>query len=436
MARHLSILDAQLCELASGRIKRLIVQMPPRHGKSELCSKYFPAWYLGTLPERKVIMTSATDELAMDFSMAARDLIAEHGPSMFGVQLRDDRASMQRWELTHGGGLRAAGVGGAIMGRGADLLIIDDYCKDVEAALSDTQRRKVHQWYLSTSSTRLSPQGAVLIIATRWHHRDLIGSLLADAESSGEQWKVVSFPAIGDDGAALWPEQWPAEVMQAKRAQYYASGYPWMWEALYQQQPAEVLDAEWPLSYFDNIRFDQWPHASELVWKVLAVDPSVGGSSKADYSAIVALALGKDGLLYIDADIARRDILVLVDTVLAYHKAFVPDVLGVEVNGFQALAELIVERNRGLMPPVARVHQHRDKIARIRVGLTPLLAHGKLRFKSGSPGINLLLEMLRGFPSHKFDDGPDALEIAVRVLRQLESQGGVRQPSQPARATT
>ncbi len=155
MYPHLLLLDRALTDLSRGKLNRLIVQMPPRHGKSTLGSQFFPAWYLGTFPDRHVILTSATDELALDFSTAARDIMLEHGPRVFGVRLRGVKAA-HRWAVSGGGSLRAAGVGGSIMGRGADLLIVDDYCKNSEAALSETQRRKVHQWFMSTSSTRLT----------------------------------------------------------------------------------------------------------------------------------------------------------------------------------------------------------------------------------------------------------------------------------------
>lgn len=424
MARHVTAIDRELHDLAAGRNKRLIIQMPPRHGKSELCSKYFPAWYLGTFPERSVILASATDELAMDFSVAARDLLTEHG-HLFGTQIRSDRASAQRWATTAGGGLRAAGVGGAIMGRGADLLIIDDYFRNVEEALSETIRRKMYQWYLSTARTRLSPTGVQVIIATRWHNNDLIGEVLKTAAMTGEEWRVVSFPAINDDGAALWPEQWPLSLLEPLRRNYYESGYPWQWEALYQQQPPETMDAEWEPAYFNShIWFDEWPHRDEILWKVESVDPSLGRTPSSDYSAIVMAALAKDGLIYIDADLQRRDIVRLARDTLDWHQVFNADTIAVEVNGFLAIDELMRSMAGAMMPPIASVTQHNNKLARIKLWLTPYLAQGRLRFKRKSPGVALLIEQLKGFPAHKYDDGPDALATAIKVIGEMESGNG------------
>jgi predicted phage terminase large subunit-like protein len=437
MARHMAILDRELTAIETGANKRLIVQMPPRHGKSFLTSGYFPAHYLGVHPDRNVILTSATDELAMEFSRMGRDLLAEHG-WMFGVSLRKDRQSQQRWELQQGGSLRAAGIGGAIMGRGADLLVIDDYFKDVEAALSETQRTKLYQWYLSTSSTRLSPIGAIVIMATRWHPKDLIGMVLSEAEQTGEEWRLVSFPAIGSDGAALWPEQWSATALEAKRKSYYSSGYPWMWEALYQQNPPEVLDAEWPPEYFDNIWCDDWPEDYHLC--VVALDPSLGRTAKADYSAFVALKKGHDGVYYVDADIQRRPSDRIVRDGCLWMQRLRPDAFGCESVAFQDLLRgMFVEAlpQAGMtMTQVFGIHGGDNsiangrvppKITRIRL-LTNLLATGRIKVRRGSPGGALLVEQLKGFPSHKHDDGPDALEMAIRLCEELLQGSGFEAP--------
>ena len=423
--------------------------MPPRHGKSTLGSQYFPAWYLGTFPDRHVILTSATNELALDFSMAARDILLEHGPGVFGVGLRGVKAA-HRWAVHGGGSLRAAGVGGSIMGRGADLLIVDDYCKNSEAALSDTQRRKIHQWYMSTSSTRLTPRGAVVIIATRWHPRDLIGQLLLDAEHGGEAYEVIRLPALAEagdplgrlPGAALWPlgrndqgepaPQFDLEWLKKRQEAYAASGYEWMWEALYQQRPPEVLDAEFRPDYFkDDIWFDQWPLAEAVVDRVMTLDPSLGEGETCDYSAFVMLMLDRRGILWVDADLDRRDTHQIAVDAVRLGRSFNPLTLCVEANGFQRLlADPIarLSREAGLMLPVAGWLNTANKATRIR-SLAPYLARGELRFRSKSPGTALLIEQLKGFPTCKYDDGPDALAMAVEVARsrhyasQPEMQG-------------
>jgi len=438
MFPHLALLDRALTDLARGRLRRLVVQMPPRHGKSTLGSQFFPAWYLGTFPDRQVILTSATDELAIDFSMAARDLIGEFGARVFGVRLREAARARHRWQVEGGGGLRAAGVGGSIMGRGADLLIVDDYCKNVEEALSDSQRRKVHQWFMSTSSTRLTPRGAVVIIATRWHPRDLIGQLLVDAQRGGEAYHVIRLPALAefDDplgravGEALWPigldeagcprPQFDLPWLTDRRAAYVASGYEWMWNALYQQRPPETLDAEFRAEYFgEQIWFDEWPAAATVIDRVLALDPSLGEGDACDYSAFVMLMLDRQGILWVDADLERRDAHQIAVDAVRLGRGFNPLSFCVEANGFQRLlADGIARLSRaaGLALPVTPWSNTVNKATRIR-GLAPYLARGEFRFRRRSPGAALLVEQLKGFPSAKHDDGPDALAMALEATR-------------------
>lgn len=418
--------------IAIGRTKRLIVEMPPRHGKSELCSKYFPAWYIGNYPEKSIIVTSATDSLAAEFSGAARDIIREHGQPYFGVRVRRDKSAEREWSVHEGGEVRAAGVGGAIMGRGCNVLLIDDYCKDVESALSPTTRKKIHQWYHSTSSTRLTPDGAIVIIATRWHPKDLIGSVLEEAEQTGEVWRRVRFPAIGDDGGALWPEQWPAEILQKRRAGYYASGYPWMWEALYQQTPPAVLDAEFDQDWFaDDIWFDEWPE--DIRFTVTSLDPSLGKTNRSDYSAYVTAKLDATGTVWIDADVDRRDPVRMVEAGLELWQRHKPALFGVESVGFQEVLGVIFEewsRNQfGIMIPISLINNHESKQVRIR-SLTPYLARKQFRFKR-TPGCRLLVDQLRTFPANKHDDGPDALEMSLRLLLHLLNGGSDEQSTDP-----
>jgi predicted phage terminase large subunit-like protein len=405
--------------------------MPPRHGKSELVSKYFPAWYLGRFPQRNVILTSATDELAKEFGAAARDVFREHG-GLFGQGLASDATAAHRWKTTAGGGLRAAGVGGGIMGRGANLLIIDDYFKNVEEALSEMTRRAVHQWYMSTAKTRLAPNGAVVIVATRWHPKDLIGSLLDQAEMGDDKWTRIRFPAIAEEadtlgrkpGEALWPEWFPIQALRSIEKGFDTSGYPWMWGALYQQDPPGNLNSEFPREWFgERIWFDAWPDPTSFVCKVVCVDPSLGKTNKSDYSAIVSVGLDGLGRYWVDADLQRRPSTQIVADSLRACWQFEARMLGVEAVAFQ---QLLCEQMRGEAQRMGRaantwvqeMNQSIDKSVRIR-SLAPLLATGAIRFKRGSPGNSLMIEQLMGFPAHKHDDGPDALEMAVRLIGQL-----------------
>lgn len=426
-------LDRALTDVATGRIKRLVVEMPPRHGKSELCSKYFPAWYLGINPDKNIILTSATDELANDFSAASRDTLLEHGQHFFGVSLKSDSQARHRWEMTAGGGMRAAGVGGSIIGRGANVLIIDDFFKSHEPALSETQREGVLRWFLSTAKTRLTPDGAIVIVCTRWHRQDLVGRMLADEPG---QWTQIRFPCIAESGdqlgrqpgQPLWPGRFDLAWCENIRSGLVSSGYEWMWEALYQQNPPDVLDAEFPPQWLEghDIFYDYEPDPATVLWRIMYLDPSLGKTDKSDYSAYIMLTVTHDMLIYVDASIERRNAATMIDDGLSIYRQFHPHVFGVEGNQFQSvLKDIFVDRANAaqvLVDPTL-VHNSQNKIERIRAGLTEHLARRRFRFKRHSPGVSLLIEQLKGFPAIKHDDGPDALEGAVRLAERALTFG-------------
>ena len=227
---HLQIIE-KLEAVERGEIDRLMIFMPPRHGKSELASRRFPAWFLGRHPDKQVISASYNSELATDFGRDVRNIVGDTLYSdVFPVSLAPDSKSANRWHTNHGGSYVAAGVGTAITGRGANLGLIDDPFKDREAADSQIVRDAVWKWYTSTFYTRLMPNAVIALIMTRWHDDDLAGRLL-NAEQ-GDRWEILSLPAESD-GEALWPEWYPMPALDRIKA---AIG-PREWSALYQQQP-------------------------------------------------------------------------------------------------------------------------------------------------------------------------------------------------------
>jgi predicted phage terminase large subunit-like protein len=416
--------------LALGQLDppRLIVTMPPGHGKTMLASKYFPAWYLGTFPDRKVIVTSATDTLAVECSIFARDFLREFGPSEFEVNVRRDISANDNWQLAQGGGMRAAGVRANIMGQRANLLIIDDFFKDVKDSLSETTRKDIDEWFLSTSRTRLFADGAVLIVATRWNIDDLIGRRIKAMANGGEHWHVIDFPALAETsdvlgrqpGDALWEAAWPRKALERLRADFIASGYGWMWEALYQGHPPSILDAEFnPLFFGESIWFDNWPAAKDVADRVMFLDPSLGKNEKADYSAIVMIVRDTRGGMWVDCDMERRGLDRIAEASVVLAKSFAPYEFALESNGFQVLLKDPINRRskeHGYSMPVVGVENMLPKPTRIR-GLTEYLARGEIHFKRNSPGCRLLVEQLKGFPTMKNDDGPDALAGGVERLR-------------------
>jgi len=427
-ARHLNYLDSVIVEsiaqAEAGKLQGLVVSMPPQHGKSMLCSHYLPAWYLGSYPDRRVILTSYEADFAASWGRKARDLLELWSP-IFGVRVSRRSSAANRWDLDgREGGMTAAGVGGPITGKGAHLLIIDDPIKNDEEARSSTFRLKQWDWWQSVATTRLRPGALVIVIQTRWHRDDLTGRILRQAAETGHNWRVVRFSALAEQedvlgrqpGEALWPEVFTQERLEQVRAthtNYY-------WSSLYQQNPQAEGSAEWPDDFFGpGIYFNEWP--PEYDCKVVALDPSKGVNSKfGDYSAF-AMVQTYEGKAYIDADMAIRNTSVIVETALEIQRTFRPDWFGVEVNQFQQLLADDINRQaaeQGVIMPLYTLDNQVNKLVRIR-RLTPLLSQGKLRFKGGSPGARLLVEQLRDFPNGDHDDGPDALEMALRLAAEL-----------------
>lgn len=430
MARHLVLLSRELRQVALGRTKRLIVQMPPRHGKSELSSKYFPSWFLGCFPQKKIIIGSAIANLAERYSAEARDLLIEHG-ARFGVSVTQDKRSQKEWRLDQGGECYAAGVGGSLFGKGAHVAIVDDYHGSIEDALSLAEREKVHRWYQGTIRNRLEDENsAIVIVATRYHPEDLVGRLLEEQQHGGDKWRVIHLPALAGpndelgraEGEPLWPERWSREHLAKEKVAMAASGYPWLWEALYEGDPPKTIDAEFPREWFsDSIWFDSWSDGQEWECRAAAVDPSMGKTDKSDYSAIVFGGLARDGNYYVDADLQRRPVSQLATDVVEICRRNYCPILGVEAITFQELVADAISKaaeaasyREGHVVPMGNTL---NKLVRIRQ-LGKYLATGRIRFKRNSPGALLLVQQLRGFPSCKHDDGPDALEMLTRLIEQ------------------
>lgn len=233
-APHHHLIAEALERVERGECKRLMICMPPRHGKSELASRRFPSYFIGRNPAKQIIAASYNSDLAGDFGREVRNIVAESEfNALFQVQLASDSKAANRWHTSGGGMYVAAGVGTAITGRGAHILLIDDPFKDREEADSERRRQRVWDWYTSTAYTRLMPGGAIVLINTRWHEDDLSGRLLAQQEHGGDQWEVLSLPAIDDRGHALWEEDYPLSRLLEIKAVLPERD----WNALYQQNP-------------------------------------------------------------------------------------------------------------------------------------------------------------------------------------------------------
>lgn len=418
---HVELIDAALQDVAAGRCLRLIVTMPPRHGKSQLCSATFPAWYLGRYPERRVILASYEAGFAATWGRKARSLIEEWGPRVFGVKVDARSSAADRWDIEgHAGGMVTAGVGGGITGKGAHCLIIDDPLKNAEEAQSQTIRDKVWEFYLSTAFTRLesNPEGAVIVIATRWHEDDLIGRLLAQPEDEfeeQEQWRVLNLPAIAEEGdalgrepgAALWPGRFPIERLERIRNRLTSRlGSRWWW-ALYQQRPAPeeggIIKLDW-LKYWDTL-----PQAATWIqsWDMSFKDTDDG-------SFVVGQVWCKSGAdCYLVHQVRGRwDFPQTQEQVKALTQLYP-----------QAAAKLIEDKANGpaiiaslkrVVPGLIPVQVEGNKEARLSA-VSPLFESGNVWLPHAHWVADYVSEMI-SFPNAAHDDQADTTSQALRHL--------------------
>lgn len=284
--KHLLHISEKLCAVAAGQVKRLIVMLPSRHGKSELISKYFPAWYLARNPDNRVILASYEAEFAASWGRKARDIVERYGPT-FGVGVRGDSHAANRWDIDlRDGGMATAGVRGPITGKGAHVFLIDDPIKDEEEAQSATVQEKTWDWWTGTAYDRLEPNGAFVLVMTRWNVRDLVGRIL---EESKEKWEVLRLPAIAevDDpigrevGEALCPQRYPLEALDTIRG---GMGSHW-WAAKYQQAPYSRGGGYLQRHWFEIV--DETPSnmAKVRYWDLAATEAKPGKGSDPDYTA-------------------------------------------------------------------------------------------------------------------------------------------------------
>lgn len=401
-----------------GEIRRLAIFMPPRHGKSELASRRFPAWFLGRNPQAEIIAASYNSDLAADFGRDVRAIVNDPAyRALFpGLTLRQDSKAADRWHTNLGGAYRAAGVGTAMTGRGADLLLIDDPVKDREEADSELRRQRVWEWYRSTAYTRLSPEGRVVVIQTRWHQDDLSGRLLEQMEAGGDQWEVLSLPAILSTGDALWPDRYPLERLEAIRNTLG----PREWSALYMQRPQPDEG-----TYFRRDWFKTWT-ARPLSLRVFGTSDYAVTDEGGDYTIHRVWGVAPDGDLYrLDGwrgqTTADRWIEAKLD-LIARHK---PLAWFGEAGVIQKAVEPMLRRRmleRKVFCRLEWVASIHDKPTRAR-GFQARAAMGKVWFEQGAD----LSEFL-SFPAGKHDDEVDVAGLIGRALDQAHPALALAKP--------
>ncbi len=418
---HHKVLAEKLEAVEKGEIKRLIVNMPPRHGKSTLSSIYFPVWYLGRHPDKEVVIASYSQDLAVKFGRAARNIVRQNEyKNLFKITLAEDSRSVGNWHTEKGGSYIAVGVGGALTGKGADLLIIDDPIKGRQEAKSDLVRETLWDWYISTAYTRLSPNGVIVICQTRWTDDDLVGRLLDKKDESADKWEMVNFKAVAEEdeafrkeGEALWPTRWSREALNRIRA----TEGPYDWSALYQQDPIpnelQVFKDNW-------FKHRSWNEVRNMGTRnFLTIDTAISEKAMGDYTGWVENYVDQEGNWNIRAKRFRVSPGFLINMLFDSFREHQWEKIGIEKTIYlQAIKQFLDDemRKRGIYLPIVELeHRQTNKEVRIQ-GLVPRYERGAVIHIDESCE-DLEKELIR-FPNATHDDLSDALAYQIQIAER------------------
>ena len=413
---HHRIIAEKFDNIAKGKLKRLIVNMPPRHTKSEFASYLLPAFIMGQNPMTKIIQTSHTAELSQRFGRKTKQLIdsSEYKQVFPNTNLQADSKAAGRWDTSAGGEYFAAGVGGAITGRGADLLIIDDPHSEQDA-LSESAMEGAYEWYTSGPRQRLQPGGAIVLVMTRWSTIDLTGQLMkAQVEPKADQWEVVEFPAIMESGVPTWPEYWKINELESVKASLAIS----KWNAQWMQKPTSeegaIIKREW---------WQEWKEKDipDLHYVIQSYDTAFGKKETADYSAITTWGVFspddmKPALILLDARRGRWDFPELKEIALKEYNYWEPEMVLIEAkaSGMPLSDEL---RRTGI--PITNYTPTRGNDKRTRVNsIAPMFESSMVYYPEGRTFAEEVIEECAAFPYGENDDYVDTVTQALMRFRQ------------------
>ena len=409
-------------KLATGEIKRLIINMPPRHTKSVFASYLLPAWMVGRNPKLKIIQATHTGELAIRFGRKAKNLIdSQEYAKIFKTRLQEDSKAAGRWETAQGGEYFAAGVGGAITGRGADLLIIDDPHSEQDA-LSETSLENAYDWYTSGPRQRLQPGASIVLVMTRWSLKDLTGLLLKNQkEVKADQWDVVEFPAIMDDGSPVWPEYWKQDELEKVKATLPVGKWNAQWMQAPTSEEGAIIKREWWI---------KWKHSwiPDLSHVIQSYDTAFLKKETADFSAITTW-----GVFYENEDAPAN--LILLDMVkgrwefpdlrrraLQQYKYWTPESVIIEskATGLPLTYEL-----RQMDIPVVNFTPSRgnDKHARVN-SVAPLFESGMI----WAPDQKFAEEVIEECAAFPFGDNDDLVDSTTQAVMRFRQGGFLSHP--------
>ena len=421
--RHHSIMAKAFERVANGECKRLIINMPPRHTKSEFASYLLPAWFLGKFPNKKVIQTSHTAELAVGFGRKVRNLVdSEAFHEIFPtLHLQADSKAAGRWNTSKGGDYFAIGVGGAVTGKGADILIIDDPHSEQEAAMAAVNPDvfdKVYEWYTSGPRQRLQPGGSIIIVMTRWSKRDLTAQVIKSAaQRDGEEWEVIEFPALFEDDRPLWPEFWSKEELLALRNELPVG----KWMAQYMQSPTSDVNAIIKREWW-KVWEDDTPPPCEFL--IQSWDTAFTKTERSDYSACTTwgvfykdddTGLPQANIILLNAFKKRMEFPELKQRAMEEYKEWEPDAFIVEAKA--SGAPLIFElRAMGIPVQEYTPSKGNDKVARLN-SVADLFASGRV-WAPQTRWADEVMEEVASFPSGEHDDLVDSTSQALLRFRR------------------
>jgi hypothetical protein len=426
IGKHHQRLATLLEDMAFNRKDRIAVSIPPRHGKSFLVSVYFPAWFLGNFPDKKVLMVSHTTDLAVDFGRKVRNLVdldtyKEIFPT---VTLAADSKSAGRWNTNSGGEYFACGVGSALAGRGADFLIVDDPFSEQDILNGNYEVfQKAYEWFTFGARTRLMPGGRMAIVHTRWHPNDLIGMMAKDMarNDDADKYEFFEFPAVFNEGMpdekALWPEFFDLDALRRTKA----SMPLFQWNAQYQQQPTSeegaIVKREW---------WRPWEEEDppELEFVIMTLDAAAEKNNRADFTALLTWGVfsdarrtdGKAHIILMNAINKRVEFPELKDLALEEYREWEPDAFIVEKksSGTPLFQEL---RRMGI--PVSEFTPHRgtgDKVARLNA-VADIFRSGMVWYPAGRRWAEEVVEQVAAFPASDHDDMVDCTSMALHRFR-------------------
>ena len=412
---HHKTIAEKFNKLANGEIKRLIINMPPRHTKSEFASNLLPAWMIGRKPDLKIIQTTHTTELAVRFGRKAKTLIdSPEYQQVFKTRLKEDSQAAGKWETSQGGEYYAAGVGSAITGRGADLLIIDAPPSEQDA-MNGAALEKAYDWYTSGPRQRLQPGGSIVLVMTRWNSKDLTGALLrSQKEIKSDEWHVVEFPAILPSGKPVWPEYWKLDELERVKASLSVG----KWNAQWMQNPTSeegsIIKREWWNVWAED-------HIPKLHHVIQSYDTAFLKKETADYSAITTWGVfyptqdSGPNLILLDALKGRYEFPELKRVAKEQYDYWKPETVVIEskASGLPLTYEL-----RKMNIPVVNFSPSKgnDKHARVNA-VAPLFESGQI-WAPEQKFAEEVIEECAAFPYGDHDDLVDSMTQAVMRFRQ------------------